>query len=642
MITALKKSAKLQIFIGAILELLESSTNLLLPNRGQNKWKIKYGTKRSKFGNTDHELPLDKEERLNAAMDITNDDIDMNLINNVISGVANEVEFNSNNKSGMVRYMPQNGMEFETKEAAYAFYREYARSVGFGITIKSSRRSKKSGKFIDIKIACSKFGHKRHSATANTNPKACSKTDCKASMHIKKYNPEGKWFIYGFVEEHNHETCPDDFFSNAMRGKGKNDSSNRAQSVVSYFDRYVHKETTFDQFIHQLKLFLREISEDEAKAESETRHGQQELFSCSPFEMQMSKIYTRAIYKYFQAEVSGILSCTVAMEGEDEKTVTYRVDDMGRKQSFTVSWNKRKHDVCCLCHLLESRGFLCSHALSVLQLSGVFTVPPKYILERWTKDAKVGSITRQESISTNFRIQRLNDLCKLAVEVGEKGSLSGEAYRVAFGDLGETLKRCVDMRNSLKSNPGLLPIGQRKEKPKKKKIRAEAEKLSTGIHDGSQDVEQLNLNQRSHSLPDSYIYQQGLEGMEFGTRMPIINGYYNAEHDGHELLGHLNALPSLHGYYYTEQPFVQGVLASCVVSGKSKFSLDMSAIILPNKIRRDRSGKDGEHERKRTGCEFYSFKFLACTVVPVCIVAEFHGVNSIMWWKHSFKYLSHC
>ncbi|PQQ08143.1 hypothetical protein Pyn_21809 [Prunus yedoensis var. nudiflora] len=65
---------------------------------------------------------------------------------------------------------PQNGLEFESKEEAYSYYREYARSVGFGITIKASRRSKKSGKFIDIKIACSRFGSKRESGTT-VNPR---------------------------------------------------------------------------------------------------------------------------------------------------------------------------------------------------------------------------------------------------------------------------------------------------------------------------------------------------------------------------------------------------------------------------------------------------------------------------------------
>ncbi|KAI9111169.1 hypothetical protein K1719_017780 [Acacia pycnantha] len=113
---------------------------------------------------------------------------------------------------------PQNGLEFESKEAAYCFYREYARSVGFSITIKASRRSKKSGKFIDIKIACSRFGSKRESG-ATVNPRPCMKTNCKAGMHLKK-KPDGKWIIYSIVREHNHEICSDD----SLRGRNKQPS----------------------------------------------------------------------------------------------------------------------------------------------------------------------------------------------------------------------------------------------------------------------------------------------------------------------------------------------------------------------------------------------------------------------------------
>ncbi|KAK6147750.1 hypothetical protein DH2020_018662 [Rehmannia glutinosa] len=610
----------------------------------------------------DLELASGQEGRLNAPMDIRNDDNERNEVGNEIVGGGDGVDFNAvnDNKSGINSYMPQNGMEFETKESAYSFYREYARLVGFGITIKASRRSKKSGKFIDIKIACSRFGSKRPSSTA-ISPRACPKTDCKASMHIKKY-PEGKWFVFSFVEEHNHEICPDDFY-NAVRGK-KNQSTNvvcqkkglqlalderdvrflldcfmqmqaeapgfyhvidfdkdarmrnvfwvdskgrrdyvhfsdvvffdthyirskcnvpfvpvigvnhhfqfillgcaligdetlstfiwlmrtwlravsgrspkviitdndkslveatsevfpdafhcfcpwhvfrdvgpnlsqkltefevfvtklkkcvygswtkeefekrwqkmvnkfdvtdnkwiqslyedrrkwiptfmrnvflggfctveRSQSVASYFDKYLQKGTTIEVFIDHYKLFLHESCEAEAKAQIKDQHAPPALISHSPFEKQMSKLYTHAIYKKFQAEVSGIVACTVGKEGEDERTIAYRVVDLERKQCFTVSWNKRKYDICCLCHLFEYSGFLCRHALSVLQLSGISTIPSNYILKRWTQKAKMRDTAHQASINTNFRIERLNDLCKLAIELGEEGSLSGK------------------------------------------------------------------------------------------------------------------------------------------------------------------------------------------------------------------------
>ncbi|CAN6684050.1 unnamed protein product [Malus baccata var. baccata] len=127
---------------------------------------------------------------------------------------------------------PHDGMEFESKEAAFSFYREYAKSVGFAAVIKASRRSRVSGKFIDAKFACTRHGSKRESNTAEapesvSNPRESSicdsvkrkrgrsnrsweKTDCKASMHVKRQ--DGRWIIRSFIKEHNHEIFPDEAY----------------------------------------------------------------------------------------------------------------------------------------------------------------------------------------------------------------------------------------------------------------------------------------------------------------------------------------------------------------------------------------------------------------------------------------------
>ncbi|KAK7271552.1 hypothetical protein RJT34_27538 [Clitoria ternatea] len=117
---------------------------------------------------------------------------------------------------------PLSGMEFESHGEAYSFYQEYARSMGFNTAIQNSRRSKTSREFIDAKFACSRYGTKREYDKSFNRPRArqnkqdsenstgrrsCSKTDCKASMHVKR-RPDGKWVIHSFVKEHNHELLP--------------------------------------------------------------------------------------------------------------------------------------------------------------------------------------------------------------------------------------------------------------------------------------------------------------------------------------------------------------------------------------------------------------------------------------------------
>lgn len=101
---------------------------------------------------------------------------------------------------------PNIGMEFNSHDDAYACYEKYAKGVGFGTSKITSRRSKTFGYFIDVKFACTKYGVKKSSKTAN--PQSTLKIDCKAFLHVKRRN-DGKWYVHNFVEEHNHELLPD-------------------------------------------------------------------------------------------------------------------------------------------------------------------------------------------------------------------------------------------------------------------------------------------------------------------------------------------------------------------------------------------------------------------------------------------------
>ncbi|XP_022762618.1 protein FAR-RED ELONGATED HYPOCOTYL 3 isoform X2 [Durio zibethinus] len=124
---------------------------------------------------------------------------------------------------------PHDGMEFESKEEAFSFYKEYAKSVGFTAIIKASRRSRISGKFIDVKFVCTRYGNDRESIgmdtpepvptadIATTIPvkkkrgrvnRSWLKTDCKAGMHVKR-REDGRWVVRCFIKEHNHDIFPD-------------------------------------------------------------------------------------------------------------------------------------------------------------------------------------------------------------------------------------------------------------------------------------------------------------------------------------------------------------------------------------------------------------------------------------------------
>ncbi|KAK4285203.1 hypothetical protein QN277_001932 [Acacia crassicarpa] len=133
---------------------------------------------------------------------------------------------------------PHDGMEFVSKEEAFSYYKDYAKSVGFAAIIKASRRSRISGKFIDAKFACTRYGNKQEPCGAETSNSlsntdnipsipvkrkrgrvnlSWAKTDCKACMHVKR-RQDDRWIICSFIKEHNHEIFPDQVYY--IRGRG--------------------------------------------------------------------------------------------------------------------------------------------------------------------------------------------------------------------------------------------------------------------------------------------------------------------------------------------------------------------------------------------------------------------------------------
>lgn len=109
---------------------------------------------------------------------------------------------------------PCEGMEFESEEAAKAFYNSYARRVGFSTRVSSSRRSRKDGAIIQRSFVCAKEGfrnlnEKRTKDREIKRPRTITRVGCKASLSVK-IQDSGKWVVSTFIKEHNHELVPPD------------------------------------------------------------------------------------------------------------------------------------------------------------------------------------------------------------------------------------------------------------------------------------------------------------------------------------------------------------------------------------------------------------------------------------------------
>lgn len=651
--------------------------------------------------------------------------IALNMVDIVDTAENREGQASSSSRRDIVgiegdNFEPHDGIEFDSHEAAYSFYQEYAKSMGFTTSIKNSRRSKKTKEFIDAKFACSRYGVTPESESGVSRRPSVKKTDCKASMHVKRKR-DGKWYIHEFIKEHNHELLPalayhfrihrnvklaeknnidilhavsertrkmyvemsrqssgsqntclskNDLDQQFDRGrylaleegdgqvmleyfiqiqkenplffyaidlnedqrirnlfwidaKSRKDyvsfndvvffdtsytKSNekmpialfigvnhhfqpmllgcalladetkptfvwlmktwlratggqapkaiisdhdkqlksaieevlphshhcfalwhvleripetlahvirnhenfmrkfnkcifksitdedfdmrwwkmvsrfelqenewvhsmyadrkkwvptfmrntflagmstyqRSESVNAFFDKYIHKKINLKEFVRQYGAILQNRYEEEDMANFDTWHKQPALKSPSPWEKQMSTIYTHAIFRRFQVEVLGVVGCHPKKEMENGGNTTFRVDDCEKNENFVVTWNEENSEVSCSCLMFEYKGFLCRHSMIVLQICGLSSIPSRYILKRWTKDAKSKQALVEGTERIQTRVQRYNDLCKRAIELGEEGSYSEENCSIACRALVDALKNCVNINN---------------------------------------------------------------------------------------------------------------------------------------------------------------------------------------------------
>ncbi|XP_052734382.1 protein FAR1-RELATED SEQUENCE 1 isoform X2 [Vigna angularis] len=316
----------------------------------------------------------------------------------------------------------------------------------------------------------------------------------------------------------------------------------RSEAMNCLFDKYVQRKTTMKEFLEQYRVVLRGKCEEEAKADFETLRRQPALKSPSPFGKQMVELYTNAVFKKFQGEVLGAVACHPRKESEDGAMKMFKVQDFEDNQDFVVTWNESTSEASCSCYSFEFNGYLCRHVMIVLQISGIHSIPPRYILKRWTKDAKKRDLSVADVVVSDSRAERYNNLCQRAFELGDEGSLSYETYIAAVKALEEALRKCENLDGSIQRvrEPNLPCFGSQEVSP-------EPEIIAMGVDSSWQQMENPNAQDQN---PDGYFSTQRIDfGMcnQLNSVAAIRNDYYCNQHG---IQDRLNSIASIHDPCY--------------------------------------------------------------------------------------------
>ncbi|GAV74313.1 FAR1 domain-containing protein/SWIM domain-containing protein/MULE domain-containing protein [Cephalotus follicularis] len=228
----------------------------------------------------------------------------------------------------------------------------------------------------------------------------------------------------------------------------------RSDSINSYFDGYVNASTTLHLFVKQYEKALESRYEKEVKADYDTINIGPVLKTPSPMEKQAAELYTRKLFMKFQEELVETLTFLATKVEDEVEVTTYQVAKFEESyKAYFVSFNVSEVKATCSCQMFEFSGLLCRHILTVFRVTNVLTLPSRYVLRRWTRNAKSGVILERGTSnlftsSADSLTTRYNNLRHEALKYVEEGVRSADIYSFAMGALREAANKVAFVKKN--------------------------------------------------------------------------------------------------------------------------------------------------------------------------------------------------
>lgn len=171
----------------------------------------------------------------------------------------------------------------------------------------------------------------------------------------------------------------------------------------------------------------------------------------SPILRQASEVYTHKMYKLFEREFLdglGGLSFEEFPCGGTLCQFKMKMLDNGGLKEWVVKLDTLALEVECSCKKFQSMGVLCLHALKAFNLKNVATIPNKYILKRWTKQARkqIYNLSQNEPTQLEhleFDSVYLNRVSRYSYDLATKSQQHSGARKILFKAL-EIAERNID------------------------------------------------------------------------------------------------------------------------------------------------------------------------------------------------------
>ncbi|CAH9052936.1 unnamed protein product [Cuscuta epithymum] len=102
---------------------------------------------------------------------------------------------------------PEVGMEFESREVVYDFYKAYGKRLGFPVRTRSTTKDKRGRQIASIVLECSRAGHRGTRSKNQLKPQPSMQIGCGARLRAHVIY-SGLWQISKVFLQHSHPMSP--------------------------------------------------------------------------------------------------------------------------------------------------------------------------------------------------------------------------------------------------------------------------------------------------------------------------------------------------------------------------------------------------------------------------------------------------
>lgn len=205
------------------------------------------------------------------------------------------------------------------------------------------------------------------------------------------------------------------------------------ESLNIELKKYLSLETELSSFFEQYERILDERRCAELQADVNASQSTKKPPSMRMLK-QAANVYTPNAFKMFEREFELYMDCMLYNSGEVGTISQYKITVEDKPGDHFVKFDSLDGTVNCTCKKFEFIGIPCRHVLKVLDTRNIKELPPQYILKRWRRDAKIGSLSGNytsfpfDGDTQSSQAKRYNYLCRIFSIAASRAARSFDSY----------------------------------------------------------------------------------------------------------------------------------------------------------------------------------------------------------------------